>query len=91
MYYKCQYVYYSINDNMCNMLWKFPRKGMIPGTKWYIKKYSDEAASKKIYNAILTDTVNKLNKNLKSIANKYINMGIKYNEKIIIVITEKVL
>ncbi len=69
---------------------KFPRKGMIPGTKWYIKKYSDEAASKKIYNAILTDTVNKLNKNLKSIANKYINMGIKYNEKIIIVITEKV-
>ena len=68
---------------------KFPRKGMIPGTKWYIKKYSDEAASKKIYSAILTNTVGELNKNLKSMANKYINMGIKYNVTIILIITKK--
>lgn len=70
---------------------KFPRKGMIPGTKWYIKKYSDEAASKKIYNAIITNTVDKLNKNLKSTANKYITMGKKYNisEIIILLITKK--
>ena len=44
---------------------------MIPGSKWYIKKYSDTAASKKIYNAILTNTINELNKNLKSMANKH--------------------
>ena len=56
---------------------------MIPGSKWYIKKYSDEAASKKIYNAILTNTVNELNKNLKSTANKYIKMEKKYNVEII--------
>jgi len=68
---------------------KFPRKGMIPGSKWYIKKYSDTAASKKIYNAILTNTINELNKNLKSMANKYINMGIKYNITIITIISEK--
>ena len=68
---------------------KFPRKGMIPGSKWYIKKYSDEAASKKIYSAILTNTVDELNKNLKSMANKYINMGIKYNVTIIYVIDKK--
>lgn len=68
---------------------KFPRTGMIPGTKWYIKKYSDGAASKKIYNAILTNTVDKLNKNLKSIANKYINMGIKYNITIITIVSKK--
>lgn len=25
----------------------FKRKGLVPGTKWYLKKYSDDAASKK--------------------------------------------
>ena len=69
---------------------KFPRKGMIPGSKWYIKKYSDDAASKKIYNAILTNKINDLNKNLKSTANKYINMGIKYNITILTIMDQKV-
>lgn len=71
---------------ICKKDRKFKRKGMIPGTKWYLKKYSDEAATKKICAAILNDTINNLNKNLKSLANKYINMGKKYTVNILTII-----
>jgi hypothetical protein len=53
----------------------FLRIGLISGSKWYLKKYSDNAAFKKIITSIIGDTIDELNKNLKSTANKYIKMG----------------
>jgi hypothetical protein len=48
--------YISINISKKNR--SFPRVGLIPGSKWYLKKYSNDAAQKKIYKAILSGTIN---------------------------------
>jgi len=45
---------------------KFLRVGLIHSSKWYLKKYSDGTALKKIYTAILEKTIDDLNKNLKT-------------------------
>ena len=49
------------------------RKSLIPFSKWYVKMYHKIYQDKKILNAILNDTVNKLDKNLKVMAKKIIN------------------
>ena len=46
----------------------FPRTSKTPFTKWYIKGYSEMTKYWKIINAILNDTINELNKNLKTLA-----------------------
>lgn len=44
---------------------KFPRNSKLPFSKWYIKGYSEITKYLKIYNAILNNKTNTLNKNLK--------------------------
>ena len=48
----------------------FPRYSKTPFTKWYIKGYSDITKFSKIVYAIISGTVNELNKNLKTLAKK---------------------
>lgn len=48
----------------------FPRNSKTPFTKWYVKGYSELTKYSKIINAIENKTIDKLNKNLKMIANK---------------------
>lgn len=48
----------------------YPRISKTPFSKWYVKYYSEMAAIAKIINAIKTDKLTVLNKNLKSKANK---------------------
>lgn len=50
------------------------RNSKTPFTKWYIKGYSNLTKYAKI-DAIINDTVNKLNKNLKSIAKNIISIN----------------
>ena len=52
---------------------KFPRVSLLPFSKWYVKKYHKSYNLSKIINAIKTDTIEELNKNLKSKANKMKN------------------
>jgi len=47
-----------------------PRTSKIPFSKWYVKSYSGYYQYKKIIEAIKTDDLNSLNKNLKVLANK---------------------
>jgi spore germination protein GerM len=47
-----------------------PRRSNTPFTKWYVKDYSESAKYKKVINAIINNTINKLNKNLKSLAKR---------------------
>ena len=57
----------------------FPRTSKTPFSKWYIKGYSDLTKFSKILNAITNNTVNTLNKNLKTIARSIISInGKKY-------------
>jgi hypothetical protein len=59
----------------------FPRTAKTPFTKWYIKGYSDQTKYLSIFNALLNDTVEELNKNLKTIARRIISIdNVKYNE-----------
>jgi hypothetical protein len=44
---------------------KYKRKSLIPFTKWYVKMYHKIYQDKKIYEAIISGTTDKLNKNLK--------------------------
>ena len=44
---------------------KYKRKSLIPFTKWYVKMYHKIYQDKKIYDAIISGTTDKLNKNLK--------------------------
>ena len=44
---------------------KYKRKSLIPFTKWYVKMYHKMYQDKKIYEAIISETTDKLNKNLK--------------------------
>jgi len=48
----------------------FPRIAKTPFKKWYLKGQSISSQLKRICNAIIEGTVNKLNKNLRLIANK---------------------
>jgi hypothetical protein len=48
----------------------FPRTSKTPFTKWYVKKYSNNAALIKIILAILNDTADELPKNLKTKAKR---------------------
>jgi hypothetical protein len=49
---------------------KFPRISLTPFSKWYVKKYHKSYNWSKIINAIKTNTLEELNKNLKSKATK---------------------
>ena len=51
----------------------FPRNSKIPFTKWYIKGYSEPTKYARIVDALINKTVNKLDKNLKMIANKIVS------------------
>jgi hypothetical protein len=59
----------------------FPRESLIPFTKWYVKKYHKRYDYSKIYDAIENDTIDKLNKNLKTIAVKFITLLKKENKE----------
>jgi hypothetical protein len=48
----------------------YERKSLIPFTKWYVKMYHAHYKDKKIYEAIITQNIDGLNKNLKTEANK---------------------
>ena len=48
----------------------FPRTSKTPFTKWYLKGYSASTTIIRILEAITTNTVDKLNKNLKLKASK---------------------
>jgi hypothetical protein len=48
----------------------FERVSKMPFSKWYIKKYSDKSKYQRILSAIVEGTVDKLDKNLKILANK---------------------
>jgi len=70
-------------DNFCKSYIKivvnkkdrtFPRNSKTPFTKWYIKGYSDQTKFMKIIDYIINNTVDKLNKNLKTIAKRIINI-----------------
>lgn len=58
----------------------YPRKSKTPHTKWYVKEYSNQSALVKILWAKETDTVHKLNKNLKLTAKDIIILKKKYLE-----------
>jgi hypothetical protein len=60
--------YVDINKNKLNR--KFPRVSLLPFSKWYVKKYHKSYNWSKIINAIKSNTIDDLNKNLKSKANK---------------------
>jgi|688.fasta_scaffold190499_1 hypothetical protein len=60
--------YVSVFQNKENR--KFPRVSLLPFSKWYVKKYHKSYNWSKIINAIKTNTIDELNKNLKSKANK---------------------
>ena len=47
-----------------------PIKSKTPFTRWYVKGYSEVSKYSKVINAILNNTVNELNKNLKTFAGK---------------------
>lgn len=51
----------------------FPRKSLIPFTKWYIKMYHKIYQDKKILKAIISNDFNNLDKNLKTKANNILN------------------
>jgi hypothetical protein len=51
---------------------KYKRKSFIPFTKWYIKMYHKIYQDKKIYEAIISNTTEQLNKNLKTKAEQII-------------------
>lgn len=53
----------------------FSRVSKTPFTKWYIKGYSEMTQYNKIINAILNNTTDKLNKNLKLISNRIISIN----------------
>lgn len=58
----------------------FPRTSKTPFTKWYVKGYSNQVKYMNIVDALLNDTVDKLNKNLKTIARKIKSIdGVNYN------------
>ena len=52
----------------------YPRVSKTPFSKWYIKKYSILTDNFKIIKAIMTNAIDKLNKNLKSKANQIIKI-----------------
>jgi len=52
----------------------FPRTSKTPFIKWYIKGYSDHTKFMRIINAILDKKVDKLDKNLKVIANRILSI-----------------
>jgi hypothetical protein len=60
--------YISVFKNASNR--KFPRISLLPFSKWYVKKYHKSYNWSKIINAINTNTIDNLNKNLKTKANK---------------------
>ena len=78
----------SILDKFCKSYIKviqnkknrsFPRTSKTPFTKWYIKGYSNQTKYMTIIDAIINNTVDELNKNLKTIAKRIISIdGIKY-------------
>jgi hypothetical protein len=58
----------------------FSRTSKTPFTKWYVKGYSNQVKYMNIIDALLNNTVNDLNKNLKTIATHIKSIdGIKYN------------
>ena len=61
----CYVVFFKNNPNR-----KFQRVSLLPFSKWYVKKYHKSYNWSKIINAIITKTIENLNKNLKSKANK---------------------
>ena len=60
--------YIIINKNKIGR--SFPRSSKTPFTKWYIKGYSEMTKYAKIVDAIKNNTVDKLNKNLKTLAKR---------------------
>ena len=44
----------------------YERKSILPYTKWYVKMYHKKYEYEKIIDAIINDTIDKLNKNLKT-------------------------
>ena len=64
--------YIVLDKNKINR--SFPRTSKTPFTKWYVKGYSEITKYSKIIKAIIKKKVNKLNKNLKVIANKIISI-----------------
>lgn len=64
----CLKCYISVFKNSKNR--KFPRISLLPFSKWYVKKYHKSYNWSTIINAIKTNTIDNLNKNLKSKANK---------------------
>ena len=60
--------YIKITDNKKNR--SFPRTSKKTFSKWYVKGYSHNSQLVKIINAILNNTINKLNKNLKTKAKR---------------------
>ena len=62
----CKYIVISINEKGRS----FPRSSKTPFSKWYIKDYSERTKYARIINAIINEEVNKLPKNLKTLAQK---------------------
>jgi len=57
----------------------FPRVSKTPFTKWYVKGYSNHTKYLSIIDAIINDTVNTLNKNLKTLTTKIVSINdVKY-------------
>lgn len=60
----------------------FPRMSKTPFTKWYVKGYSNHTKYLAIIDAIINNTTDTLNKNLKTLATKIISInGVKYPEE----------
>jgi len=53
----------------------FPRVSKIPFSKWYIKAYLESSKYSKVINAIINNKVDKLNKNLKTLAKNIIKIA----------------
>jgi len=64
--------YIKIHKNKLNR--SFIRKAKRPHQKWSNKGYSDMSKYERVIDAILDNTINKLNKNLKVIANKILKI-----------------
>src|SRR5919108_4420733 len=61
-------VYIKLINNKKNR--SFPRTSKTPFSKWYVKGYSHNSQLVKMINAILNNTINELNKNLKTKAKR---------------------
>jgi hypothetical protein len=66
-------LYIRVSQNKKNKT--FPRTSKTPFSKWYVKGYSNHTKYTKILNAIYNDTIDELNKNLKTLMSKFVSIN----------------